>query len=235
MHSKCLIQSQVYGKRPITAVIFIKGRCGPISEAHFLGEFIVHDTKRGMRCGLWLTPSSIFNMGLESKCWIFLPSGYAAPSSLSGKQQVQNKWHSVAAETTMAPSSAGRAHLPEHQDIWFQLVVWYWERHSSCLGFRVFIWEMEFLITWPLSSILTHINASDSMIPCTEPQVLVKWLWDWSHHARLVARRGSPARTREWALVHPRKWIVHGDMPADKTRDFMGNGCLGREQQGQGT
>ena len=28
------------------------------------------------------------------------------------------------------------------------------------------------------------------MILCTEAQVLVKWLWDWSHYARLVAGRG---------------------------------------------
>ena len=31
------------------------------------------------------------------------------------------------------------------------------------------------------------------------------------------------------------KWSVRGDTHADKARDFIGKGCPGREQQGQGT
>ena len=31
------------------------------------------------------------------------------------------------------------------------------------------------------------------------------------------------------------KWIVQGDTRADKTRDFIVKGCLGREQEGGGT
>ena len=40
-------------------------------------------------------------------------------------------------------------------------------------------------------------------------------------------RKGNPSNTQ--------KWIVWGDTCADKARDFIGKGHLGREQEGQGT
>ena len=39
-----------------------------------------------------------------------------------------------------------------------------------------------------------------------------------------------------WPLLsNTRKWIVRGDTCADKARDFIGKGCLGKEQKGKGT
>ena len=36
-------------------------------------------------------------------------------------------------------------------------------------------------------------------------------------------------------LSNTQKWIVRGNICADKARDFIGKGCLGREQEGKGT
>ena len=43
------------------------------------------------------------------------------------------------------------------------------------------------------------------------------------------------SRAQMRLLSNIRKWIVSGDTCADKARDFIGKGRLGREQQGQGT
>ena len=44
-----------------------------------------------------------------------------------------------------------------------------------------------------------------------------------------AAGRGTPSRVREW-VPNTQKWIVWGDKHADKSRDFIRKGHLGREQ-----
>lgn len=170
----------------------------PLSEAHFLG---IHSSMTQREACAVGVVDPVIHIQHGSWEWMlnFPPLWVCSPSSLVNSRCRINDTLGQQ-KPLWPPSRAGWAHLPAHQDSWFQLVVWRWERHSSCLGFRVFIWEMECLITWPLLSILTHINANDSMILCTEAQVLMKWFWDWSHYARLVAGRVSPARTQEGLL-----------------------------------
>ena len=52
----------------------------------------------------------------------------------------------------------------------------------------------------------------------------------------LLLQEGWPFLGPESGLLaSTQKWTVRGDTCADKARDFIGNGCLGREQQGKGT
>ena len=52
----------------------------------------------------------------------------------------------------------------------------------------------------------------------------------------LVLQEGRPLPGSESMLLsNTRKWIVRGDTCADKARDFIGKGSLGRQQEGKGT
>ena len=49
-------------------------------------------------------------------------------------------------------------------------------------------------------------------------------------------RKEDPLPGPESGLMsNTQKWIVWGDTPAETARDFTGKGCLGEEQEGQGT
>ena len=50
-----------------------------------------------------------------------------------------------------------------------------------------------------------------------------------------VAGRGTVSRAQSGLLFKTQKWIVWGDTRADKTRDLIGKGHLGREEEGKGT
>ena len=50
-----------------------------------------------------------------------------------------------------------------------------------------------------------------------------------------VAGGGTPSRARKWALVLTLRKELSEATRADKARDFTGKGCLGGEQEGQGT
>ena len=56
------------------------------------------------------------------------------------------------------------------------------------------------------------------------------------HWGMRMLQEGGPLPGPETGLLsNTQKWIVRGDTCADKARDFIGKGCLGREQEGQGT
>ena len=51
-----------------------------------------------------------------------------------------------------------------------------------------------------------------------------------------MLQEGGPLPGPEtWLLSNTQKWIVRGDICADKARDFTGKGHPGGEQEGQGT
>ena len=53
---------------------------------------------------------------------------------------------------------------------------------------------------------------------------------------RFCCRKGEPLPGPETGLLSKtQKWIVRGDICADKARDFIGKGYPGGEQQGKGT
>ena len=52
----------------------------------------------------------------------------------------------------------------------------------------------------------------------------------------IVSQEGGPLPGLETGLLsNTQKWIVQGDICADKARDFTGKGHLSGEQEGEGT
>ena len=55
------------------------------------------------------------------------------------------------------------------------------------------------------------------------------------HSSPVLLQEGGPLPGLKTRLSNTQKWIVHGDMCADKARDFIGKEHPVREQEGKGT
>ena len=63
-----------------------------------------------------------------------------------------------------------------------------------------------------------------------------RWMGGWMNGwMDVLQERGLPPGPESGLLSNTQKWIVWGDLHANKARDFIGKGCLGRKQQSKGT